>query len=299
VSARFAWRFWTDVRNWDDPPAQFMLDGPFADGSRGTTVLPGQAPSRWCIRDVRSGRSATIEMELEGATLGFEWYFTPLADRKTKLTQRLVLSGEQASRYADQVRAAFGPNLPAGMARVAAAMVRAEVDGTGTASSFEVRRAGPTDVEEIAAAHLDSIRSIGSLYYPPVIVSDWGARIKGDLYVNAMACGEVFYLAIGQLGDQPEVLGFSSHRIDGQDHRTAVYVKGKAARRGIGSALFRSAEAAAIGAGATSLHVDASLAAIEFYEANGFDEVGRGEHRLASGRSMACVFMRKNLPRGV
>lgn len=126
VSAAFAWRFWTDVRNWDDPPAQFMLDGSFADGSRGTTVLPGQAPVRWCIRNVRAGRSATIEMELDRATLEFEWHFTPLADHKTKLTQRIALSGENASTYAEQVRAAFGPNLSAGMARIAAAMVKAE-----------------------------------------------------------------------------------------------------------------------------------------------------------------------------
>jgi hypothetical protein len=129
VSVAFAWRFWTNVGNWDDPPAQFMLDGPFADGSRGTTVLPGQEPLRWCIRNVRPGRSATIEMELDRATLGFEWHFVSLADRKTKLTQRLVLSGENASTYAEHVRAAFGPNLPAGMARIAAAMVRA-IDGT-------------------------------------------------------------------------------------------------------------------------------------------------------------------------
>jgi putative acetyltransferase len=162
---------------------------------------------------------------------------------------------------------------------------------------FEVRRAALTDAEEIAAAHLDSIRSIGALYYTPVIVSDWGARIEGDLYVNAMAQGEVFYIAVGEPGDKPEVLGFSSHRIDGKDHRTAVYVRGTAARLGIGSALFRSAEAGAIRAGATSIHVAASLAAVEFYEANGFAEVGRGEHRLWSGRRMACVFMRKRISR--
>lgn len=150
-------------------------------------------------------------------------------------------------------------------------------------------------MHEIAAAHLDSIRSIGALHYAAAIVSDWGARVKGDLYVNAMARGEVFFIAIGELGDKREVLGFSSHRIDGNEHRTAVYVRGKAARLGIGSALFRTAEAAAITAGATSIHVDASLAAVEFYKANGFEEVGRGEHRLWSGRPMACVFMRKNL----
>jgi putative acetyltransferase len=160
---------------------------------------------------------------------------------------------------------------------------------------FDVRPAGPADVHEIAAAHLDSIRSIGPLYYPAQVVNDWGARVTGDLYVNAMASGEIFFIAIGELGGQSEVLGFSSHRIDENEHGVAVYVRGQAARFGIGSALLRSAEASAVGAGATSIHIDASLAAVEFYRANGFEEVGRGEHRLWSGRAMACVFMRKNL----
>ena len=55
---------------------------------------------------------------------------------------------------------------------------------------FEVRRAGLADVDEIAAAHIDSIRSIAPLYYDPAIVSAWGARVKGDLYVEAMNRGE-------------------------------------------------------------------------------------------------------------
>jgi putative acetyltransferase len=161
--------------------------------------------------------------------------------------------------------------------------------------NFEIRRAWLADVGEIAAAHLDSIRSIGPRYYEPATVDDWGALIRSEVYVNAMARGEVFYIAVGCRGDRPEVLGFSSHRMDGNEHGTAVYVRGNAARRGIGSALFRAAEAAAVAAGATSIDIDASLAAVEFYKANGFEEVGRGEHRLSSGRAMACVFMRKNL----
>jgi putative acetyltransferase len=165
----------------------------------------------------------------------------------------------------------------------------------GQIIEFKVRRADLSDVDSIAAAHLDSIRSIGSLYYEAATVCDWSARVKGDLYVNAMARGEEFYIAIGTLEDKPAVLGFSSHRMNGNEHRTAVYVRGNAARLGVGSALFRTAEAAAIRAGATSIHVDASLAAIEFYKANDFEEVGRGEHQLSSGRSMACVVMRKNL----
>jgi putative acetyltransferase len=161
--------------------------------------------------------------------------------------------------------------------------------------SFKVRRASLADVDEIAAAHLDSIRSIGALYYDPAVVSDWVARIDRELYVKAMASGEIFFVAVSGPNDRPDVLGFSSHRVDENEHRTAVYVRGNAARLGIGSALFKSAEAAAIIAGARSIHVDASLGAVEFYKANGFEEIGRGEHRLSSGRPMACVFMRKNL----
>lgn len=161
--------------------------------------------------------------------------------------------------------------------------------------SFEVRCASTSDADDIVAAQIDSIHSIGALFYPVEVVNDWGARLKGDVYVKAMERGEVFYIAVAQLDGKSEVLGFSSHRIEEDEHRTAVYVRGKASRLGIGSALFRSAETAAIVAGATSIRVDASLAAVEFYKANGFNEVNRGEHRLWSGRPMACVFMRKNL----
>ena len=49
--------------------------------------------------------------------------------------------------------------------------------------TFEIRRARPADVDEIAAAHVDSIRSIGPRYYGPDIVSDWVARLEGGFYV--------------------------------------------------------------------------------------------------------------------
>ena len=102
-------------------------------------------------------------------------------------------------------------------------------------------------------------------------MSDWSAQISGALYANAIAHGEQFFIAIGPLSDKPEVLGFSTHRVDAETHGTAVYVRGRAARLGVGSALFRAAEAAAI------------------------EEVGRAEHQMWSGRPMPCVFMRKKL----
>lgn len=161
--------------------------------------------------------------------------------------------------------------------------------------NFKIRRATLDDVDEIAAAHLDSIRTIGSQYYPPEIVSDWGAEIKGDLYAKAMEQGEVFFIAVGKIDGKREVFGFSSHRIDDGVHGVSVYVRGKAARHGIGSALLKAAEASAIAAGAISIDIDASLAAYDFYIANGFKEISRGDHQLSSRSSMRCIFMRKDL----
>jgi putative acetyltransferase len=160
-------------------------------------------------------------------------------------------------------------------------------------TTFETRRANPADADDIAAAHLDSIRSIGPRLYPAEVVDDWAAGVSADLYIRAMKRGEVFFIALGIIDGRRAVLGFSSHRVHGGEHRTAVYVRGSAARQRIGSALFRLAEADAVAGGAHAIHVDASLAAVEFYRANGFVEVGRGEHKLRSGRLMPCVFMEK------
>lgn len=160
----------------------------------------------------------------------------------------------------------------------------------------ETRRAQPADVDAIALAHLDSIRSIGPRFYPPSVVDDWQEGVTGALYLKAMDGGEVFFIATGEIDGQELVLGFASdYRLEGSRHGTSVYVRGLAARHGIGSMLLALAESHAREAGATSIHIDASLAGLEFYRANGFAETGRGEIRLTTGTLIACVFMRKDL----
>lgn len=163
-------------------------------------------------------------------------------------------------------------------------------------AGFTIRRATPDDADALAAAHRDSIVSIGARFYDEAVVDEWAEGLAGDRYVRAMQLGETFFVAAGGSGGEPAVLGFSSHRVEDGDHRTAIYVRAAAARRGIGSALFRAAEAVAVAAGATTIHVAASLAAVEFYLANGFEVIEPGVHHLRSGRLMACVFMQKRLP---
>jgi hypothetical protein len=122
VSRAFAWTYRTDVTTWDDPPAQFALAGPFEQGSSGTTQFPGQEPIPWHIAAVHPGRSFVLEMPLDGATLAFEWHFDSISEERTKLTQRIILSGDNAKAYAARVEAGFGPTLVDGMRRVAALM---------------------------------------------------------------------------------------------------------------------------------------------------------------------------------
>lgn len=160
-------------------------------------------------------------------------------------------------------------------------------------AEFATRRAGPGDAAAIALAHIDSIHSIGPAFYPSRVVADWASAVAPAIYIDAMGGGEVFFVATGEMAGQSVVLGFSSHRVDDARDGVSVYVRGGAARRGIGTALLKLSETHALEHGATSIQIQASLAGVAFYRANGFEEIGRGEALLSSGRSMPCVFMRK------
>ena len=130
VGLEFAWKYRTDIANWNDPPARFVLDGPFIAGSRGTTVLPGQEPLHWSIREVGPFTTFVLEIQLDKALLTFEWRFDALSEQRTRMTQKIVLSGDNAAAYAEQVEAAFRPSLADGMRRIATEMAAAETRST-------------------------------------------------------------------------------------------------------------------------------------------------------------------------
>jgi hypothetical protein len=82
VRSNFAWNYWTNdgkgVENWNDPPAEFKLDGPFTAGSRARTQMPRSPQMNWVIWECKAPEAATIEIQLEGATISFEWRFESL-----------------------------------------------------------------------------------------------------------------------------------------------------------------------------------------------------------------------------
>jgi hypothetical protein len=127
VPRSLAWQYMADVTNWNDPPAEFALDGPFASGTRGWTRMPGQPPHSWQLRDVEPDHGYTIASVLffDEAELIVRWRFESLSDAKTRLSQRMELHGENADRYAADIKAAFEPNLEPGMKRIARLMTAA------------------------------------------------------------------------------------------------------------------------------------------------------------------------------
>ena len=116
----FAWSYWTNVANWNDPPASFHLDGPFDVGSRLTTSMPGETYHS-VIRDLAAGRQAIIEMQLAGATLSFHWNFETLTEERTRIPQQLALSGSNAVASVPQARM-LEQSIPHGMKKLVAAI---------------------------------------------------------------------------------------------------------------------------------------------------------------------------------
>ena len=129
------------------------------------------------------------------------------------------------------------------------------------------------DAEQIGEAHVDSIHLLGAKAYGPDVVSVWGAPKDIERYRRSMESAEVFFVAVAASPNGDRVLGFSSYRMEEGKHRTAVYVRGEAARMGVGTALFRAAEATARECGASEIHVDSSVGAVEFYKSLGFEEL--------------------------
>ena len=115
ASRDFAWTYWTNIANWNDPPAKFELDGPFAVGSQLTTILPDQTLHS-VIRYVEPGCAATIEMELPDGTISFNWTFEDLSETRSRITQRLVLSTESAA-LVEQAKM-LEQSVPQGMSKL-------------------------------------------------------------------------------------------------------------------------------------------------------------------------------------
>ena len=122
VSADFAWSFWTNVDNWalDADVDTVELHGPFTPGTRGVTQSKSSGRIEWRIVAVEP-RKAVLEFPGPGVLATFTWLFEDIG-RRTRITQRATLSGDQAAIYAESIWPALQAGAPVGMCKLCEAM---------------------------------------------------------------------------------------------------------------------------------------------------------------------------------
>src|SRR5262249_57616196 len=81
---------------------------------------------RWESGEGRPENVLVMDMPLDRAVLTFEWLFEPVEHHRTRITQRITLSGDNAAAYSEQIRTGFGATLDEGMRRIAEVLVIAE-----------------------------------------------------------------------------------------------------------------------------------------------------------------------------
>jgi len=154
-----------------------------------------------------------------------------------------------------------------------------------------IRSGAPGDAEAILRLHRASILGLGAEHYSLAEVESWAFGLVPEGYVAAMTeGGETFIVAAAADG---RLAGFCSFR---EDEVKGLYVAPDRARRGVGSALLRHAEAAIAASGCRRIRIGASLSGQAFYERHGYRVTDRHGWTSRGGLVMAALAMEKVLP---
>jgi putative acetyltransferase len=159
--------------------------------------------------------------------------------------------------------------------------------------SFTVRVARIEDARGILEAHYSAVHETAAGDYPLEVLSAWSTPVTPERiyhYLKHALPNETTVVA----DVNGRIAGFGSI-VESNNELRAVYVSAEFGRQAIGSAILRELERLAKERGCSELRMDSSLTAASFYADHGYDETGRGEHRLSNGAKMACVRMRKVL----
>ncbi|MGH7894078.1 MAG: GNAT family N-acetyltransferase [Candidatus Binatia bacterium] len=154
---------------------------------------------------------------------------------------------------------------------------------------IRVRRAAPRDGPAIHATHTAAVLVTCGSHYAAEEVALWARRVTAASYTEDLVRRDVFVAE-----EAGRVVGFGVLDTPDEEVR-AIYVHPAAARRRVGTHLLRALEDAARLRGLRGLHLDASLNAVSFYLAVGWERERATTRTLAPGRDIACVAMTKRL----
>jgi putative acetyltransferase len=159
-----------------------------------------------------------------------------------------------------------------------------------------VREAVPGDAGRIRDVHLASIEELAQQSYSEKQVAAWAH--ERDLEEYPIEAEDTYFVVAN---DEAEVIGFGWMNLDAGDYFqsevegeiTAIYVHPSAARNGIGSQLYSELEAEAVRNNISALGLWASLNAVSFYQAQGFQRVADHVHEYREGIDLTLVEMVK------
>lgn len=153
-----------------------------------------------------------------------------------------------------------------------------------------MRRAVPADAATIWAIHTRAIRETASSHYAPESIAAWSGRTTPASYLVPIAT-QVVLVACNDTG---RIAGFAE--LDPAEGLVkACYVDPDFDRRGVGRALMQAVERAAREHGRSALTLDASINALPFYRALGWQRECSTRHELAPGAWLDCAIMTKRI----
>jgi N-acetylglutamate synthase-like GNAT family acetyltransferase len=152
-----------------------------------------------------------------------------------------------------------------------------------------IRAAAMEDKDAALKVLSDSVRELCRDYYNEKQIETWAdipSRQKDELDMSdkiALVAEEI-----------NEIIGFTVLHIK-KSEVEAVYVSPKYIRRGIGSKLLAELEKNAKKLGLTSLHLFASLNAVDFYKHAGYQALEKTKYRLTDEVQVDCIKMKKEI----
>jgi hypothetical protein len=111
------WRFYSDVAGWprwDASLARAQAHGPFADGTRITMQMKGDAPTIVStLREVRENEGFSDEALIDGHVIRVHHRLRALDEADTQVLYRTEITGPQAALWGQRVTSDFQQVLAA------------------------------------------------------------------------------------------------------------------------------------------------------------------------------------------